>query len=99
MPKDARERDILERLTAIRDQLLLLKMDRTQYIRTQDVMLLYDQLIEQVKLLNEIRKGQDRSENRRRSPIMKAPHLTLVLTLLQWTRSWRAASSSSRCFL
>ncbi len=64
MPKDARERDILDRLTAIRDQLLLLKMDRTKYIRTQDVMLLYDQVIEQVRLLNEIRKTEDKNENR-----------------------------------
>ncbi|KAH8893511.1 hypothetical protein GQ53DRAFT_718252 [Thozetella sp. PMI_491] len=64
MPKDARERDILERLTAIRDQLLLLKMDRTKYIRTQDVMVLYDQLIEQVKQLNAVRHGANKSENR-----------------------------------
>ena len=65
MPKDARERDILEKLTVIRDQLLLLKMDRTKYIRTQDVMILYDKLIEQVKFLNEIRKAEDRTETRR----------------------------------
>jgi len=64
MPKDAREKDVLERLMAIRDSLLLLKMDRTKYIRTQDVMLLYDQLIDQVKQLNEIRKDQDQTENR-----------------------------------
>ncbi|KAJ9130407.1 DUF2408 domain-containing protein [Coniochaeta hoffmannii] len=64
MPKDSREREILERLTAIRDQLLLLKQDRTKYIRSQDVQLLYDQAIEQVKLLNDARKGHEHSENR-----------------------------------
>ena len=68
MPKDARERDILEKLTVIRDQLLLLKMDRTKYIRTQDVMILYDKLIEQVKFLNEIRKAEDRTETRCMTP-------------------------------
>ncbi|KAK4121331.1 hypothetical protein N657DRAFT_648158 [Parathielavia appendiculata] len=63
MPKDDRERQILEKLTLIRDDLLLLKRDRTKYIRTQDVMLLYDKLVDQVKQLNEIRKGEHHSEN------------------------------------
>ncbi|AEO63605.1 uncharacterized protein THITE_2109099 [Thermothielavioides terrestris NRRL 8126] len=64
MPKDERERQILDRLTVIRDNLLLLKRDRTKYIRSQDVMTLYDQLVEQVKQLNEIRKGEHQGENR-----------------------------------
>jgi len=64
MPKDSREREILEALTAIRDQLLLLKQDRTKYIRSQDVIILYNQTIEQVKELNDARKGHEISENR-----------------------------------
>lgn len=64
MPKDERERQMLDKLTVIRDSLLLLKRDRTKYIRTQDVMLLHDQLVEQVKQLNEIRKGEHKAENR-----------------------------------
>ncbi|KAK0708791.1 hypothetical protein B0T21DRAFT_298364 [Apiosordaria backusii] len=64
MPNDAREQQILGRLMAIRDQLLLLKMDRTKYIRSQDVMVYYEQLVEQVKLLNEVRKGAHPGENR-----------------------------------
>lgn len=64
MPKDSREREILEELTAIRDQLLLLKQDRTKYIRGQDVQQLYDRAIEQVKQLNNVRKGLEHSENR-----------------------------------
>jgi len=67
MPKDEREKGILENLVGIRDHLLLLKRDRTKYIRSQDVILVYDQVIEQVKQLNEIRKGAERKgENRRR---------------------------------
>ena len=67
MPKDEREKGILENLIGIRDHLLLLKRDRTKYIRSQDVILVYDQVIEQVKQLNEIRKGAERKgENRRR---------------------------------
>ncbi|KAK4104534.1 hypothetical protein N658DRAFT_521186 [Parathielavia hyrcaniae] len=63
MPKDDRERQILDKLTLIRDDLLLLKRDRTKYIRTQDVMVLYDKLVDQVKQLNEVRKGEHHSEN------------------------------------
>lgn len=64
MPKDQEEREILEQLNFIRDRLLLLKQDRTKYIRSQDVVVLYDQTVEQVRRLNESRKGKDRSENR-----------------------------------
>ncbi|KAK0652965.1 hypothetical protein B0T16DRAFT_490708 [Cercophora newfieldiana] len=65
LPKDEGEREILDNLVAIRDHLLLLKRDRTKYIRTQDVMLLYEQVIDQVKKLNEIRKGAvTKAENR-----------------------------------
>ena len=66
-PKDANEQAILERLEGVRDQLLLLKQDRTQYIRTQDVMGLYDQIIEQVRQLNEVRETTHAGENRRES--------------------------------
>jgi hypothetical protein len=66
MPRDAREREILDSLVGIRDHLLLLKRDRTKYIRTQDVMLIYDQVVQQVRQLNEIRKGERPGENRRR---------------------------------
>lgn len=65
MPKDERERHILDKLTAIQDKLLLLKRDRTQYIRSQDVTLLHDRLVEQVKELNEIRKGEEHKEENR----------------------------------
>lgn len=78
MPKDERERRILDKLTVIRDQLLLLKRDRTKYIRTQDVMEPYDELVEQVRELNEIRKGEHKGENRCRRHIFK--HLEFVIT-------------------
>lgn len=66
-PKDAREQEILEKLQAIRDQLLLLKQDRTKYVRSQDVMVLYDQTAAQVRLLNQIRDGKHTQENRCKS--------------------------------
>ncbi|OLN86438.1 UPF0662 protein C30C2.08 [Colletotrichum chlorophyti] len=63
-PRDARETDILNKLVAIRDRLQLLKQDRTTYIRSQDVIPLYDETIEQVRHLNEVRSGDRREENR-----------------------------------
>ena len=65
LPKDAREREILDRLVVIRDQLLLLKQDRTTYIRSQDVFPLYDQIMEQVKELNLVRDESGKQEENR----------------------------------
>ncbi|RYP78395.1 hypothetical protein DL771_000580 [Monosporascus sp. 5C6A] len=63
-PKDEGEKEILENMINIRDQLLLRKLDRSTYVRTQDVMVLYDRTIDQVKRLNEIRHGKAAEENR-----------------------------------
>lgn len=66
LPRDPREQAILDQLTMVRDQLLLLKQDRTNYIRTQDVIPLFDETMQQVKELNIIRaETGDKDENRR----------------------------------
>jgi len=65
LPRDAREQAILDRLTVIRDNLLLQKRDRTTYIRSQDVIPLYDETIEQVKELNAIREETGNKEENR----------------------------------
>lgn len=70
-PKDQSEKDVLEKLIAIRDQLQLRKLDRTTYVRTQDVMVLYDQTIEQVRILNESRGGKPVQENRGTVPLLQ----------------------------
>jgi hypothetical protein len=68
-PKNDVEKEILERLVAVRDQLLLLKRDRANYIRSQDVMLLYDDTVEQVRRLYEVRNPNEHvEENRRKHP-------------------------------
>ena len=103
MPKDERERQILDKLTVVRDSLLLLKRDRTRYIRTQDVMLLYDQLVGQVKELNEVRKGERKGENRcmwrtdsANANAILYRHHSVLTPSRQWTRFSRAAFSSFR---
>jgi hypothetical protein len=65
LPQDTREQAVLERLQVIRDQLLLLKQDRTTYIRSQDIIPLYDQTIEQVKELNAVRAETGNSDENR----------------------------------
>ncbi len=55
-PLDPKEAPILARVLELRDQLSLLKQDRTSYIKSQDIIPLYDSVIEQVHLLNVIRE-------------------------------------------
>ncbi|KAF4615623.1 hypothetical protein G7Y89_g15284 [Cudoniella acicularis] len=62
-PLDPREQPILESLIEIRDQLTLLKQDRTTYIKSSDVMPLYEKIIEQVRQLNEIRADKPQEDN------------------------------------
>ncbi|GAP83300.1 putative protein YPL260W of Saccharomyces cerevisiae [Rosellinia necatrix] len=63
-PQNEGEKQILEKLVAIQDLLLLRKLDRTTYVRSQDVMGLYDETVHQVKLLNDLRSGKSVEENR-----------------------------------
>jgi hypothetical protein len=64
-PQDEGEKQVLDKLVAVRDQLLLRKLDRTTYVRSQDVMVLYEQTIEQVRVLNEIRQGKKGAQENR----------------------------------
>lgn len=64
LPVNPDEQPILESLQQIRDELTLLKQDRTTYVKTKDVMILYDRLVDQVQLLNDIRAEKPEEENR-----------------------------------
>lgn len=63
---DPQEEPILNSILSLRDQLLLLKQDKSTYIKSQDVLGLYDHVVEQVHLLNLIRKehGKPLEQNR-----------------------------------
>lgn len=50
------EQPVLEKLIQLRQRLQLLNKDRTQYIKSQDVLAIYDDFIEQVQILNDIRQ-------------------------------------------
>jgi hypothetical protein len=64
IPLDPKEQPILDKLQSIRTQLELLKRDRSTYVRSQDVLQLYDQVIEQVTILNEIRETKRLEQNK-----------------------------------
>ncbi|KAK5660070.1 hypothetical protein OQA88_13539 [Cercophora sp. LCS_1] len=93
MPKDAREREILGTISGIRDHLLLLKRDRTKYIRSQDVMLVYDQVIEQVKHLNEVRKGGEKKGENRLDKVLESCFQLLSLFFMTIGRTNEAPAA------
>ena|SRR5208282_6432765 len=49
------EQPVLENLIQLRQRLQLLNKDRTKYIKSQDVLAIYDSLIDEVQKLNNIR--------------------------------------------
>ncbi|KAL5120126.1 hypothetical protein ACEQ8H_001951 [Pleosporales sp. CAS-2024a] len=64
IPLDPKEQPILDKLQWIRNELELLKRDRSTYVKSQDVLKLYDQVIEQVIILNEIRESKRLEQNK-----------------------------------
>ncbi|KAK5127642.1 hypothetical protein LTR85_006983 [Meristemomyces frigidus] len=64
VPLDPSEQPILDRILHIRDNLSILKGDRTSYVKSSDVLKYYNQLIEQVEQLNRIRETKRDEQNR-----------------------------------
>ncbi|KAJ5909014.1 UPF0662 protein [Penicillium taxi] len=60
VPLDPQEQPIVERLLELRDALLLLKQDKSSYIKSRDVIPIYEQVVNEVEKLNAARKGQER---------------------------------------
>jgi hypothetical protein len=60
---DPREKPIVDSLMRIRDELTLLKQDRSTYVKSWDVVSLYDRTVDQVRLLNEIRSHKPQEDN------------------------------------
>ncbi|KAI9652648.1 MAG: hypothetical protein M1831_006634 [Alyxoria varia] len=63
-PLDPAEQPILDKLLYTRDKLLLLKQDKTRYVKSQDVISHYDDVIKQVEALNNIRTNKREEQNR-----------------------------------
>lgn len=63
-PLDPQEKPILNELLYIRDELSVLRHDRSTYIKSEDVLPLYERVIEQVHALNDIRQEKRGEQNR-----------------------------------
>jgi len=63
-PVTAQEKPILDRLLLVRDKLLLLKQDKSTYVKSADVLPLYDEIIEIVSSLNKVRDSEHLVQNR-----------------------------------
>lgn len=93
LPRDPRERAILDKLIMTRDHLLLLKQDRTNYIRTQDVMPLFDQTMDQVKELTVVRAETGDSEENRLDKVLESCFQLLSLFYLTIGRNNEAPAT------
>ena len=66
---DPQEQIIHDTLLDLRDQLMLLKQDKSTYVKSQDFLTIYDEVNKQVHLLNGLREAQmkESDQNRGRS--------------------------------
>ncbi len=80
-PLDPQEAPILARVLLLRDKLSLLKQDKSTYIRSNDVLSLYDEVIEQVHQLNRLREehGKPLEQNRGLFRVETVYHVLLRL--------------------
>lgn len=82
IPLDPREQPILDQLLVIRDALLLLKQDKSRYIKSQDVLHYHDQVVEQVQRLNALRTEHTLEHNRgSRDPAIVIPFPRLAVSV------------------
>ena len=63
-PVSAAEKPILEKLVLVRDKLILLKQDKSTYIKSQDILPYYEEVIELVHQLNDARGSDHLVQNR-----------------------------------
>jgi chromosome segregation ATPase len=64
VPLDPQEQPILDQLLSIRTQLELMKQDKSCFVKTDDVMRLYQETLAQVHILNNIRTNKRHEQNR-----------------------------------
>lgn len=83
LPIDPDERPIESELMQIRTKLELLKQDKTNYVKSEDVIKLYEEVIEQVHALNTIRQAKNKpdEQNRGKSILDHATQLSFALWL------------------
>ena len=63
---DPREQPVYDVLLELRDQLTMLKQDKSTYVKSQDVLRLYNNVNDQVHQLNVIREAQKKKTEQNR---------------------------------
>ena len=81
-PFDPKEQPILDYIIQIRDKLSLLKQDKSTYIRSHDVVSLYDQLVEQAHLLNDLRGHNGTALEQNKGQLSSSVPSDIMLTQL-----------------
>lgn len=92
IPLDPKEQPILDKLLSVRTKLELLKQDRSTYVKSQDVLDLYNEVIEQVIVLNELRTTK-RLEQNRGIDTEKCSHVVTFSDAVQSTMYLMTASN------
>ncbi|MCJ1416864.1 hypothetical protein MMC32_003203 [Xylographa parallela] len=97
-PLDPEEKPILDSLLYIRDKLSLLKQDRSTYIKSKDVLSLYNETIKQVQLLNDVRKERKKPlETNRVDNVLEDCFQLISLFFLTIGRNNEAPAVYSMC--
>ncbi|MCJ1289760.1 hypothetical protein MMC34_001293 [Xylographa carneopallida] len=97
-PLDPEEKPILDSLLYIRDKLSLLKQDRSTYIKSKDVLSLYNETIKQVQVLNDLRKEHKKPlENNRVDNVLEDCFQLISLFFLTIGRNNEAPAVYSMC--
>lgn len=91
-PLDPREQPILDNVLHIRDDLSLLKQDKSTYVKSQDVMELYERVIAQVEQLNRIRTHKRNEQNRGMMGSGRSAK-RLLTAETKWILCWTIASN------
>ena len=88
---DPKEQSILDSLLHLRDKLSLLKQDKSTYIKSHDVLGLYEEVVEQVHLLNNVRKEDDKPLEQNRGVLDWC--YGSVGSIVTWYNNWLTVNS------
>lgn len=64
VPLDPKEQPVLDQLLSIRTSLELLRADKSTYVKSEDVIRLFNSLIDQVEVLNSLRSHNPLDQSR-----------------------------------
>ncbi|KAI9737740.1 MAG: hypothetical protein M1834_009108 [Cirrosporium novae-zelandiae] len=82
-PIDPKEQPILDQLIGIRDKLLVHKQDKSTYIKSRDIIPIFDECVEQLRLLTEIRPALAQTSQQQYGRNNEAPAIYSITSTLK----------------